>query len=564
MGSIKWKMATLYMALVVTVMISSGVFILFTLQNNSYREVFRQNEYTAERIVDIFGMQTLSEEDTPQKVFGTILTPLMIENINTSAGGDDTKDIYLLSDRGDLIYSRDPDITTADLSSRALIDVQSGQTMKKIYVHKLTDGNTVGDYALSFMLPQNKQSYIIFIRQSMTSVENNISRLTADILITTMIGITIAGVLALLMARSVSRPIVELSDRTKQLAAGELVVEPETGEGAGTEDASKKGKGKRVSLKERSTHDELDQLELNFNDMAVELTTSINELKAMEQMQKEFVANVSHELRTPITTIKSYVDTLLDSDLEDKEMSRRFLTVVSHESDRMTALITDLLELSRMDAGQIEKKKEPIEMGRLMLTCLNDLEWDAGKKGQDIEWAQDVRLKDTNSDPDSLKEPYGQYWILGDPRRIEQVIRNLLTNAIKYSGEDTMIYGGIYRRVRQDGIAEVWLKVQDQGIGIAPEDQKHLFERFYRVDKARSRSMGGTGLGLAIAKETTEMYGGRIWVESKLGEGSTFWTAFPLTDPPQDTDTDGGEDSGSSLGYEGQEAGKEEAGHDER
>ena len=130
MGSIKWKMATLYMALVVTVMISSGVFILFTLQNNSYREVFRQNEYTAERIVDIFGMQTLSEEDTPQKVFGTILTPLMIENINTSAGGDDTKDIYLLSDRGDLIYSRDPDITTADLSSRALIDVQSGQTMK--------------------------------------------------------------------------------------------------------------------------------------------------------------------------------------------------------------------------------------------------------------------------------------------------------------------------------------------------------------------------------------------------------------------------------------------------
>ena len=162
----------------------------------------------------------------------------MIENINTSAGGDDTKDIYLLSDRGDLIYSRDPDITTADLSSRALIDVQSGQTMKKIYVHKLTDGNTVGDYALSFMLPQNKQSYIIFIRQSMTSVENNISRLTADILITTMIGITIAGVLALLMARSVSRPIVELSDRTKQLAAGELVVEPETGEGAGAEKAS--------------------------------------------------------------------------------------------------------------------------------------------------------------------------------------------------------------------------------------------------------------------------------------------------------------------------------------
>lgn len=520
MGSIKWKMALLYMLLAVTIMLSCGVGILFVLRRNAYKEVYQQSEYTAERVVDMFTVRTFGKDDSPATVFAQILTSLMIENVNSVSASSGGEQVYLLDSEGQLVYAREATLTTGDLANRAIVEARSGQSMSEIYVHDTYQGEPVGDFAMRFTLPQDGEDYIIFVRQSMKGVQESLRNLTLMITLITSVGIVVAGVMGYMLAVSVSKPIKRLTQKSKDLASGHL-------EAAAAASST---------LKPRE-NDELGQLEVNFDEMAAELSRSILELQAMEKMQKEFVANVSHELRTPITTIKSYVDTLLESGLDDPELSRRFLTVVSHESDRMTALITDLLELSKMDAHQVQLVKQPLEMGSVMESCLNDLSWDAGKKQQSIEWAKDIPVEAVSCADDSLPRPENEYWILGEERRIEQVIRNLLTNAIKYSPEGTVIYGGVYEHEKEDGSAEIWLCVKDSGIGISEEDQKHIFDRFYRVDKARSRSMGGTGLGLAIVKETVEMYDGRVWVDSAPGKGSTFWVAFPeMEEAEEDTE----------------------------
>ena len=512
MGSIKWKMAILYMLLVVTVMTGQGVLILYNLRANAYDEVYQRNEYIADRIVDVLAVQDLQEDEGAEVVFGDILTSLMIETVNSESLTGSQTMIYLLDEKGQLLYTRRDPLTQSDLSSRAIMMARNGEVMTDNYIHTLSgSGERVADYALRFTLSQNKQTYILFVRQSLENELENIRRTTVLILAITGVGIVVAGFLGYLLAVSISKPIQNLTRKTQELQASSIITTEK--------EAERKDEDPSLGAAPGG-EDELDILEYNFDDMARELTSSIQELQAMEQMQKEFVANVSHELRTPITTIKSYVETLLDSDLEDPELTRRFLGVVSHESDRMTALITDLLELSKMDSHQLETVRKPFDIGVLVRQDLMEMQWDAQKKHQQIAWTSEMAVvKDESGE---FPWPQDEFIILGDGRRIEQVVRNLLTNAIKYSPEGANIFGGVYRR---DG--EIIVEIRDNGIGISEEDAKHIFDRFYRVDKARSRSMGGTGLGLAIAKQTTELFGGRIWVESQLGEGSAFFLAFP-------------------------------------
>lgn len=509
MSSIKWKMAVLYMLLVVIVMTGQGALILFNLRANAYQEAYQKSEYTADRVVDMLSVRGMGNGQGPESVFGEVLTSLMIETVNTTSTGGSETSVYLLDDKGKLLYSRKGDLTAADLASRAVISAMSGNTMDYLYVHtSVSDGTTVGDYCKPFELPTNDQHYMIFIRQSMESVRSSLRHTTLIITVVTLIGIVVAGFLGYLLAVSISTPILKLTKKTQELAEG-------------TRQEAKSTEGDAIDEEDsRDAGDELDLLEVNFDDMARELTTSIRNLQAMEQMQKDFVANVSHELRTPVTTIKSYSETLLDSDMEDPELSRQFLGVISHEANRMTALIADLLELSKMDAHQIKAKGKPMEVGALLRQDMIDLTWEAEQKQQTLAWDETMPLD--MGEEGEFPWPVEEYWILGESRRIEQVIRNLLTNAIKYSPEGARIRGGI---TLSEGKVCLWIR--DNGIGISEEDLPKIFNRFYRADKARSRSMGGTGLGLAIAKETTELYGGEIRVESTLGKGSTFYLSFP-------------------------------------
>lgn len=506
MGSIKWKMATLYMVLVVTVMTGCGALILYNLRSNAYEDAFKEVDYTADRMIDVLSVEIWNEWQNPAKVFGEVLTTVMMESVNLEGEEAGNKIVCLLDAEGNILYNREKVLSQTDVTSRAIMDALTGVEPESLYVHTDARQRQVGDYAKSFTLQDGGENYIIFIRFSMNQVQESLRNATSVIFACTALGIIVAGVLGYYFAVNISSPILRLTKKTQQLASGQLLEVEET----------------QHQEEEKESTDELVRLETHFDHMAQELSGMILELQKMEKLQKEFVANVSHELRTPITTVKSYTETILEGAAEDPELVKQFLGVVSKESDRMAALISDLLELSKMDSKQIQLKRVPVEMGQLVLDILLRFEWEAGKKNQHLLWAPDMDVRwqeEAEGDLPALPE---EFWVQGESRKIEQVLRNLLTNAMKYSPEEAMIEAGVYREA-----GEILVMIRDSGIGIAPEDQKHIFDRFYRVDKARSRSMGGTGLGLSIAKELMELHGGRIWVKSEVGQGSEFWLAFP-------------------------------------
>ncbi|NLW26188.1 two-component system histidine kinase PnpS, partial [Acetivibrio saccincola] len=233
----------------------------------------------------------------------------------------------------------------------------------------------------------------------------------------------------------------------------------------------------------------------------------VTEQQKLDEMRREFVANVSHELRTPLTSIKSYSETLLEGALEDKETATKFLSVINSEADRMTRLVKDLLQLSRLDNNQMKWNITKFSLEKLVRDCIQKLEISANEKDQTIECYKIGDVEDVEADRD----------------RIEQVLINILSNAMKYTpkgGKISIYVGKMY--------SSVYVKVKDSGIGIPKEDLPRIFERFYRTDKARSREMGGTGLGLAIAKEIIEAHNGEISVTSDIGKGTEFTIKLPV------------------------------------
>ncbi|KAB2334197.1 two-component system histidine kinase PnpS [Bacillus mesophilum] len=232
----------------------------------------------------------------------------------------------------------------------------------------------------------------------------------------------------------------------------------------------------------------------------------ITELKKLEQMRKDFVANVSHELKTPITSIKGFSETLLDGAMEDKQALTDFLKIILQESDRLQSLIQDLLDLSKIEQQGFSLSKEIFDIQVMMKEVLAIMHGKLEEK--------DISLFFERQESAVLME--------GDPARLKQVIINLLSNAISYTPQ-----GGRVSLSVSDGPKKVHIKVQDTGIGIDQEEIPRIFERFYRVDKARSRNSGGTGLGLAIVKHIVEAHKGKISVESNVGEGTAFHIELP-------------------------------------
>jgi len=225
----------------------------------------------------------------------------------------------------------------------------------------------------------------------------------------------------------------------------------------------------------------------------------------LENMRKEFVANVSHELRTPLTSIKTYAETLLDGAIDDRDTTRNFLKVINDESERMTLLVADLLELSRIDSRQIALEMDVVDLVALLRLSIRQSQILADKKRQKIKFVP----------PDTV------CFIEASAARINQVISNILSNSIKYSPDGTAI---TIRMEATDKYYRVFIK--DEGMGIPQDSISRIFERFYRVDKARSRALGGTGLGLAIVKEIMEEHGGRVSASSQPGRGTTMVLRF--------------------------------------
>jgi two-component system phosphate regulon sensor histidine kinase PhoR len=243
---------------------------------------------------------------------------------------------------------------------------------------------------------------------------------------------------------------------------------------------------------------------------AVIVLHDITELRKLERVRRDFVANVSHEFKTPLTAIQGFAETLLAGAIDDPQNRIRFLEIILEHSRRLARLTDDLLKLSKMDADRLELEIRRLSVSQFVESCIETTQRPAAEK--------DLRI--------SVNLPQSLPDIAADRRRLAEVLQNLLDNAMQYTPA-----GGQIMVSASADTAEVTFTVSDTGIGIPQADQPRIFERFYRVDVARSREVGGTGLGLSISKHLVEVHGGRIWVESEVGRGSQFHFTVPIFDP---------------------------------
>lgn len=260
------------------------------------------------------------------------------------------------------------------------------------------------------------------------------------------------------------------------------------------------------------------QRESGFISGLVCVLHDVTEQQKIERERESFVSNVSHELRTPLTSMKSYIEALNDGAWKDPEVAPGFLKVTQNETERMMRMINDLLNLSRMDSGTSKLELELVNLNELFGYVLDRFD-------------MMINADDGTGKKYTIKRDFTKrdLWVELDTDKIVQVIDNIMNNAIKYSPDG----GEITCRLLETH-KHVILSISDEGLGVPKKDLTHIFDRFFRVDKARSRAQGGTGLGLAISKEVIEMHKGKIWLDSSEGKGSTFYISLPYESYEED------------------------------
>ena len=294
------------------------------------------------------------------------------------------------------------------------------------------------------------------------------------------ISILVIAAVSARASRAITRPILEIATAARAIREGDLA--------------------RRIPA---TSSDEIGTLAAAINDMAETLGNDITQLRKLERVRSEFLGNVSHELRTPIFSLQGFLETLLDGAVDDPTVNRDFLEKAHRHAMRINTLLNDLIEISRIESGEMKMSFRFMPLSSLLEDVREEMAPSAARKNLSL----DVDAGECAADQ-----------VYGDRERLKQVMINLLDNAIKYTDPGGRISVG----ARRDGAATVCVEVTDTGCGIGAQHLSRIFERFYRVDKDRSREVGGTGLGLAIVKHIVEAHGGTIRVESTVGKGSTF------------------------------------------
>lgn len=240
----------------------------------------------------------------------------------------------------------------------------------------------------------------------------------------------------------------------------------------------------------------------------ITVLSDVTEEEKIEQERRDFVSNVSHELRTPLTTLNSYIETLIEGAWKDEKLAPKFLRVIQEETGRMIRMVNSLLQLSRVDSKELQLHREAVDFTQLFHDVIDRFE---------------MNLKEEQGIVFERKIADEAYYVWADRDRLTQVLDNIISNAIKYSPNGGTITFKLRKKYRQ-----IVISIKDEGIGIEYDQLDNIFDRFYRVDKARTRELGGTGLGLAITRELVEAHYGQIWANSKEGEGTTIYFTLPL------------------------------------
>ncbi len=472
--SLRWKFVIIMLTLIVILMTIVCVTLIWGVQKfysdaffDRMKDVFNQQMYTA--------LQKKLTEDDPVGQLGVVLDAYQGQlGIDT-----DTRNYYILDDAGDVLATSAADTDkNIEMTPNLLTALTGG------------DGYTgrsnaeYMDVAVPIKDGAGVTAYVVYILDNKQDVHRLNRELITIILEAVLIGVVISAALSFIISKPLLQPIVGMTKAAEAMAGGDF--------------------SRKIDV---DSDDEIGILARTFNDMAMRLMTTLEEIKKSETLRREFVANVSHELRTPLTSIRSYAETLTDYHDIPKEMEMDFLHVILNESDRMTKIVQDLLELSRFDAGSSKLTIEPFSLERSIRDVTDAIALDAKKRGHTVRLSLDADLPR----------------IRGDKARLEQVLLNILSNAVKYTPDGGLIVitGG-----REED--SVFVTIQDNGIGIPEEDLSRIFDRFYRVDKARSRQSGGTGLGLSIAREIVVRHGGDIRIESRAGEGTAVTVNLPI------------------------------------
>lgn len=335
---------------------------------------------------------------------------------------------------------------------------------------------------------------VLRLAVSAEQVDQRVRELRNSVLLATTLAFIPAALLAAWFARRASAGLGRIIDFTRILTQGNFRTRLE-GNGRG-----------EFGLLTANLNETSEKLQF----MMERLEAEHAELEKVERVRKDFVINVSHELRTPLASILGYTDTLLDGALNEPQNAVKFLNIIRQNTERLTRLTADLLVLSRIELGQQRFKFASYSVNRLIGDDVDAMHPLAARKG--------IALK-VEPVAESLE-------VFADAEAVHQILTNLLENAIKYTPDGGTVAVG----ARPIGVNHVEFFVRDSGMGIPPEDLARLFERFYRVDKARSRALGGTGLGLAIVKHLTRAQGGEVRVESRVDKGSTFYFTLPIND----------------------------------
>ena len=358
--------------------------------------------------------------------------------------------------------------------------------------------------AVDYLVTQRVQHALIALAVPAAAIDAQVQAIRNEVLLSTALAFLPFVILAAVFARYISNRLGTIIEFTQQLAEGNFRARLP---------GSSRGVLGLLSTKLNETSEKLEF-------MLDRLETEHVELEKLENIRRDFVINVSHELRTPLASIQGYTETLLDGAIHDPINNLKFLNIIRQNAERLARLTGDLLTLSRVELGQQEFKFASYYVNRLLTDNLDGMRPIAERRG--------IQLVLEPAEPDGAS---GEAEVFCDAEAVHQILTNLLDNAIKYTPDGgTVTVGARQLGAPADTSGRIEFFVRDTGPGIPAGDLPRLFERFYRVDKARSRALGGTGLGLAIVKHLARSQNGEVRVESQVDKGSTFFVSLPVQD----------------------------------
>ena len=401
----------------------------------------------------------------------------MLRSEHGNLGITDYRNLYILDMNGNYLEGTDAELGQSLIKTPNML-----AAMNKKTGDRQSFGSDYMDYAVYLANPDNTAECIIYIKDTQEEVRDFSWQIFEIIIQVLLIGLIVAVILSFFLAKAITAPIQNITKGAVRLADGRF--------------------RKKIEV---TSNDEIGTLTLKFNDMAEKLKEMLDQSEELELSRREFIANVSHELRTPLTNISIAAESIEDSRAAD-DFKVKCLNIIMSESARMTRIVQDLLIISRLDNKKMLWQFTNINAVDMAKNIYETMRGEAEKNGHTL------TLKTEKNLPD----------VCADKSRLEQVLINIVSNAIKYTPNGGKIEFSL--SCHESGVKFI---VKDNGFGIPEEDLPRIFERFYRVEKARSTEAGGTGLGLSIAKEIVEAHNGQITVESSLGKGTTVKIILP-------------------------------------